>query len=89
MNNPSEVCMVQVKSGNYPDPLPPEQYEKFVTDKIQIVLFSTHPNPYPEGRKDRVRCLEHKEMFSWLIDNVWSMTESLKLKLWIYLGEEI
>lgn len=87
VNKHSEVCSVQVKSGNYPDPLPPEQYEKFVTDKIQIVLFSTHPTPYPEGRKDRVRCLEHEEIFSWIVDNVWSMTESLKLKLWMHLCE--
>ena len=88
VNKRSEVCSVQVKSGKYPDPLSPEEYKKFTSDKTQIVLFSTNPNSYPGESKERVRCLAHEVIFSWLVNNIWSMTESLKLKLWIHLCEK-
>ncbi|EJL6785532.1 TPA: hypothetical protein NKQ06_004543 [Vibrio parahaemolyticus] len=88
VNKRSEVCSVQVKSGKYPDPLPPKQYERFVTDTTKVVLFSTNPNAYPGEPQVGVKCLDHSVLFSWLVNNVWSMTESLKLKLWIHLCEE-
>lgn len=88
VNKNYETCSVQVKSGKNPDPLSPKKYEKFVTGKTKVVLFSTNPNAYTGEPKFGVKCLDPSALFSWLIDNLWSTTESFKLKLWIHLCEE-
>lgn len=85
VNKSSETCYVQVKSGLYPDSLPPERYIKYASKTKKVVLFSTNKNAYPGKIYDTITCLDRKEMFDWLIKNSWSMTESLKIRLWIYL----
>lgn len=87
INRKSETCYVQIKSGKNPDRLLPSPYEKYVADKKFIFLFSTNPNAYQNEIFDSITCLAHNDIFTWLIDNLWSMTESLKLKLWVHLCE--
>ncbi|OLQ74637.1 hypothetical protein BIT28_12405 [Photobacterium proteolyticum] len=87
-NKQSETCHVQVKSGRHPDPLPPMKYNEYVADKKLVCLFSTNRNAYPGESVKGVNCLSHEEIYTWIIDNSWSLTEPLKQKLWIYLCEQ-
>ncbi len=88
VNKNAETCSVQVKSGRNPDRLSPLNYQHFLSDRTKVVLFSTNPNAYDGESVDGITCLSHSMMFDWQIKNIWSMTESLKLKLWIYLCEQ-
>lgn len=88
VNKKSNVCYVQVKSGKYPDQLPPANYEEFTSLNKTIVLFSTNPSAYPGERIKGVICLSQEKIFTWLLANTWSMTEPLKLKLWMNLCEK-
>ncbi len=88
VNRKSETCYVQVKSGKNPDPLLPVKYKKFASDKTLVFLFSTNTNAYKGESVEGITCLPHHQMFTWLTENFWSMTSSLKLKLWMHLCEE-
>jgi hypothetical protein len=88
VNKKSKTCYVQVKSGKYPDPLPPADYEEFTLLNKTIILFSTNPSAYPGEGVKGVICLSQEKIFTWLLANTWSMTEPLKLKLWMNLCEK-
>jgi hypothetical protein len=88
VNRNSQTCYVQVKSGKNPDPLSPANYEEFASINKTIILFSTHSNAYPGERVKNVICLSQEKLFTWLLENTWSMTEPLKLKLWMHLCEQ-
>jgi len=88
INRRSQTCYVQVKSGKNPDPLPPISYEEFASTNKTIVLFSTSPKPYPGEGVKNIICLSQERLFTWLLENTWSMTTPLKLKLWMHLCEQ-
>ena len=85
LNKKGEKALVQVKSGSYPDPLAPSNYEKDTTNNTYVYLFSTNKSPYPGSQFPNVRILEKSEIFKWVVQNMWSLTYPLKLKLWVVL----
>lgn len=83
-----ETCHVQVKSGHYPDPLPPEKYSTYVTQEKTIYLFSTNQNPYPGITVNGVKPIMQNDIFTWIQKNIWALTTPLKQRLWIFLFKD-
>ncbi len=88
-NKKGRFCSVQVKSGKSPNALSPKEYEVHVIDNGIIYLFSTNENPYPGEPARGVIPIQKQELFNYLKENTWALTTSLKLRLWIYLCENI
>ncbi len=85
LNENGEKALIQVKSGSSPDPLAPSAYEKDTTNNTYVYLFSTNKNAYPGEQFPYVRTLTKTEIFEWVVQNMWSLTYPLKIKLWIVL----
>jgi hypothetical protein len=81
------VAHIQVKSGKTPDQLKPEKYKDDASVDNLIYLFSTHSEPYPGESFPHVNIIEQRDLFHWVIDNIWALTAPLKIRLWIYLNE--
>lgn len=86
-NKKNKTSYVQVKSGKNPDPLAPESYRKYTTKFSHIFLFSTNQNPYPGENVIGVTPIRHDVIVNWAIKNLWALTYPLKIRLWIFLGE--
>jgi len=80
-NRNSKVCLVQVKSGKFPDQLSPAQYVEYLNERNEIVLFSSHPDPYPGNSNERIRCLPKGAVHEWIKQNYRLLSPTLKLKI--------
>jgi len=70
---------VQVKSGCVQ--LPPTYYSDWIRDNEQVLLFSTHPDPYPGPTVPGVLCIDPKAVMSWAAENVWVLSLGLKSQI--------
>ena len=73
VNKKHEVGYVQVKSGKSPNPLPPSNYKKYISNNTLVFLFSTHPHPYPGKAVNGVEPISHNDIFSWIKKNAWAL----------------
>ena len=89
LNKSEEIAHVQIKSGNSPDPLSPEKYTQYATLTNLIYLFSTNKKPYPGKSVNHIYTIGHDEIYSWILENLWAITLPLKMRLWIFLNQEI
>lgn len=80
-NKHSRVCLVQVKSGKYPQQLFPSEYIEYLNDRNEIVLFSSHPVPYPGNSQDRIRCITMDSVYNWILENWMILSPPLKMKI--------
>lgn len=80
INGKSKTCLVQVKSGKYPQQLPPEEYAEYLNGENSIVLFSSHPAPYPGNSIDNIRCITKAFVYEWILGNPNYLSPTLKLK---------
>jgi len=87
VNKKSEIAYIQVKSGKNPDPLSPEVYRQYIKDYSHIFLFSTNNNPYPGIKPDRITTIQKDDIINWAIKNLWALSFSLKIRLWIFLNK--
>lgn len=87
-NKESKVCLVQVKSGKFPNQLPPGHYAEYLNERNEIVLFSSHPDPYPGNKPEKIRCLTKEAIFEWIKQNHSILSSTLKLKIDLCFGSD-
>lgn len=80
-NMDERVCLVQVKSGNRPDSLPPSEYEQYLNGANEIFLFSTNPEPYPGVCPQGIKCFTKEEVTQWMKSNYCLLSPTLKIKI--------
>lgn len=81
INREGNQCLVQVKSGSRPKKLIPSEYKQYLSNNCQIVLFSTHPDPYPGEQHIGIRCLSKQFVFEWILCNWMVLSNTIKLKI--------
>lgn len=81
INNDGDTGLVQVKSGRWPSPLNPAEYEEYLRGNNKIFLFSTHPKPYQGERVENIICLAKSELIKWMKNHCNLLTPTVKLKL--------
>lgn len=81
INGEGNQCLVQVKSGSHPNRLAPSEYKQYLSKNCQIVLFSTHPDPYPGEQYSGIRCLSKQFVFEWILSNWMVLPNTIKLKI--------
>ena len=88
LNKDGDIAHIQVKSGNSPDPLKPEDYNDYANTHNLIYLFSTNRTSYPGPSVANVHTIEQNNLYEWVINNLWAITLPLKSRLWIFLNEK-
>ncbi|WP_291321470.1 hypothetical protein [Desulfonatronospira sp.] len=81
INSDGETGLVQVKSGRWPSPLNPADYEEYLRGNNKIFLFSAHPEPYQGERTENIICLAKSELIEWMKKHSNLLTPTVKLKL--------
>lgn len=81
INKDGITGLVQVKSGNRPDDLPPAKFQQYLTEHNEVFLFSTNPNPYPGICPKGITLLSKEKLVQWMKDNYRALSPTIKLKL--------